>query len=141
MNVDETRDKVYIGNIDDEISDAESEGEKLVFLSDIEKRLTKIPKSVLTGKSETHKGNELVLYGVPEAISIPREQDNVRKAFLESRERARQAAIIKPVEPFTLPSLGGSMPYAIGGLPNGHSAETIHAPAVDIYDEDAMDIG
>jgi len=34
----------------------------------------------------------LILYGTPESISVPQEQDVVRKAILESRERARERA-------------------------------------------------
>ena len=90
MHLDDSRDRIYIHNLDDEISDVESEEEKLVFLPDIEKRLTKIPKSVLTSQSQPHTSNEVVLYSVPESLSIPREQDNVRKAIIEARERVRE---------------------------------------------------
>ena len=90
MQLDDTKDRVYIHNLDDELSEIESEDEKLIFLPDIEKKLGKIPKSVLLGESHPSAGNELVLYGVPTSLSIPKEQDNIRKAIIESRERARE---------------------------------------------------
>ncbi|KAI9813144.1 MAG: hypothetical protein M1827_004365 [Pycnora praestabilis] len=90
MQLDSTKDKVYIYNIDDELSDTESEGERLVFLPDFERRLTKIPKSILTGHSSSTGSNEMVLYSVPTSLSIPQEHDNVRKAIIETRARARE---------------------------------------------------
>jgi len=140
MNLDDTRDRIYIHNLDDEISDAESEGERLVFLPDIEKRLTKIPKSVLTGQSQPLTSNEVVLYGVPESISIPREKDNVRKAIIESRERARQRQL-------QVEERYGSQDTDLRGSdmtpekPFVQSAGILNEPVIDIYDENAMDIG
>lgn len=90
MRLDDTRDKVYIHDLDEEVSDIESEEEKLLFLPDIEKRLTKIPKSVLISQSQPPISNEVVLYSVPESLSIPREEDSVRKAIIETRARARE---------------------------------------------------
>ena len=90
MLVDDTKDRVYIHNLDDELSDIEAEEEKLIFLPDIEKKLGKIPKSVLLGESHPSTGNQLVLYGVPTSLSIPKDQDNIRKAIIESRARARE---------------------------------------------------
>ncbi|KAL9121163.1 MAG: hypothetical protein Q9187_002278 [Circinaria calcarea] len=90
MRLDDTRDKVYIHDLDEEVSDIESEEEKLLFLPDIEQRLTKIPKSVLISQSQPPISNEIVLYNIPESLSIPKEQDSVRKAILETRARARE---------------------------------------------------
>ena len=89
MHVDESRDRVYIHDLDEAVSDAESDEDKLVFLPDIEKKLARIPRSVLTGEPQPLKGNEVVLYGVPPSLSIPENQDNVRKAIIESRHRAQ----------------------------------------------------
>ena len=90
MHLDDTRDRVYIQDLEEEVADIESEEEKLVFLPDIEKRLSKIPRSVLTGPGQAQAHNEIVLYSVPQSLSIPREQDKVRKAIIESRARARE---------------------------------------------------
>lgn len=94
MQVDDTRDRVYIHNLDEELAglDTDSEEERLVFLPDIERKLAKIPKHVLTGgdpPTQLH-GNEMVLYSVPTSLSVPVEKDSVRKAIIESRARARE---------------------------------------------------
>ncbi|MCJ1320314.1 hypothetical protein MMC15_005652 [Xylographa vitiligo] len=140
MNLDETRDRIYIHNLDDEISDIESEEEKLVFLPDIEKRLTKIPKSVLLGQSQPHTSNEVVLYSVPESLSIPPEQDNVRKAIIEARERARQ----KQLEAAEMDSKSFSsyiMPDGFRHQADAQDRTTTMQPESSTFDEDVMDIG
>ena len=93
MSVEDSRDKIYIHNLDDELADFSSDEEKLIFLPDIEKRLTKIPKALLATEEPVRAGNEMVLYSVPSSITVPKEQDNVRKAIIESRERAREHAL------------------------------------------------
>ncbi|CAK4031843.1 Hypothetical predicted protein [Lecanosticta acicola] len=93
MQVDETRDRVYIHNLDDELAGIESDEEKLIFLPDIEKRLSRIPQQLLTGrKDDDHEGQELVLYNVPKSLTMDEGHDSVRKAILETRQRARQKA-------------------------------------------------
>ncbi|KAI5366428.1 hypothetical protein Slin15195_G079480 [Septoria linicola] len=92
MQVDETRDRVYIHDLDAELADIESDDEKLIFLPDIEKHFSKIPKHVLTGRSEDVEGQELVLYNVPKSLTVDEGHDAVRKAILEARQRAREKA-------------------------------------------------
>ena len=141
MQLDDTKDRVYIHNLDEELADIESEEEKLVFLPDIEKKLGKIPKSVLLGEGHPSTGNEVVLYSVPSSLSVPEEQDNVRKAIIESRARAREkqlhcaeseAAVARTVE-------GGGQ----NGKPNRESnMESVASPVMGVEaDEDAMDLG
>ncbi|KAK4128618.1 hypothetical protein N657DRAFT_560783 [Parathielavia appendiculata] len=99
MQLDDSKYKVYIYNIDDELSSSDNESEsadgKLVFLPDIEKHLlaSRIPTRVLDPRPDPCAelaGKELVLYSVPSSISIPEEQDSVRKAIIEARARARE---------------------------------------------------
>jgi hypothetical protein len=99
MQLDDSKYKVYIYSLDDELSSSDPESEedsKLIFLPDIEKHLAKnrLPAHVLASPSARPDpaellGKELVLYRVPSSISVPEEQDSVRKAILEARERAR----------------------------------------------------
>lgn len=99
MRLDNTKHKVYIYNIDDELSDSDSDDGKLVFLPDIEKHLlnTRIPPSILANsEGELAGNNQLVLYNVPSSLTLSQEKDNVRKAIIETRARAR--ANQKPVE-------------------------------------------
>ncbi|KAK4962283.1 hypothetical protein LTR66_008226 [Elasticomyces elasticus] len=93
MRLDDTKDRVYIHDLDEELAEIESEDEKVVFLPDIEKRISKIPKHVLTGRNPESEGQELVLYGVPASLTVPEEHDSVRKAILEARERARKVQL------------------------------------------------
>lgn len=90
MQIDDTKDRVYIRNLDDELAEIDSQEEKVVFLPDIEEMLGKIPKSVLMGEGQPSARNEIVLYSVPTSLTVPEEQDKVRKAIIESRARARE---------------------------------------------------
>ena len=143
MQLDDTKDKVYIYNLDDELLDIESEEERLVFLPDIEKRLTNIPKSVLARHESSTTSSEMVLYNVPTSLSVPEEQDNVRKAIIETRARARERQI---KEAQTL-QISGSVASGIGngiqrGAANGELFSSAAAAAVaDEEDGDAMDLG
>lgn len=90
---------VFIHDIDEELgSDDGDENDKkgLIFVPDIEKRLTRIPYALVNGESskisEPSSGTSqaLVLYTVPSSLSVSREQDNVRRAIIEARARIRQ---------------------------------------------------
>ncbi|KAH8899230.1 hypothetical protein GQ53DRAFT_816402 [Thozetella sp. PMI_491] len=93
MQLDDSKHKVYIYNLDDELSsESEPEDGKLVFLPDIEKHLRKnrIPAQVLAGPDTDFVGKELVLYRIPASLSVPEEKDSVRKAIIEARARVRE---------------------------------------------------
>ncbi|KAG7292494.1 hypothetical protein NEMBOFW57_002529 [Staphylotrichum longicolle] len=107
MELDDSKYKVYIYNLDDELSSSDNDetdpetdsGGKLIFLPDIEKHLRnnrRIPAHVLAGPHPPDPaaawaaGKELVLYREPSSLSVPEEQDSVRKAILEARARARE---------------------------------------------------
>jgi hypothetical protein len=95
MHLDDTKHKVYIYDLDAELSDSESSSDegKLVFLPDIERHLreTRIPPRVLANNQGELAGNnlQLVLYNVPSSLTVPEEQDSVRRAIVETRARAR----------------------------------------------------
>lgn len=93
MYLDDTSNKVYIHNLDAELSEIDAEDEKLVFLPDIERKLGRIPEAVLLSNVHPSAQNQMVLYSVPSSLSVPEEQDSVRKAIIESRERAREKSI------------------------------------------------
>ena len=94
MRVDDSKYKVYIYNIDDELSSSDSEHDdgRLVFLPDIEKHLSanRIPPAVLANSDGELAGMQLVLYNPPTSLTVPQEQDSVRKAIIESRARFRE---------------------------------------------------
>ncbi|CAG8901885.1 unnamed protein product [Penicillium egyptiacum] len=85
MILDDTKHTTYIYNLDQELMEADSPG--LVFSPFAEKVLS-VPQSVLSDPKPS--GKELVLYTEPSSLTVPREKDNVRKAILESRARARE---------------------------------------------------
>lgn len=93
MQVDDTKHKVYIYNLDDELaSESDSDDkDKVIFLPDIEKHLrsSRIPSQILANPQDL-ADMQLVLYSVPSSISVPEERDSVRKAILEARARLRE---------------------------------------------------
>lgn len=132
MQVDDTKDRIFIANLEDELAHVAAEDDEIVFLPQIERRMTKIPKSLLTSHNPAlaGTGKELVLYNVPTSLSVPQEQDSVRKAIVEVRERQRErgaeerSAAPAPVEE---------------RMNAGSSAEFTASDSFD--DVDAMDIG
>lgn len=139
MQIDDTKEKVYIYSLDQEIADIESEEEKLVFLPDIEKKLGKIPRSVLTTKSQPVTSNEMILYSVPSSLSVPPDQDNVRKAIIETRARVRekQAQDAEKLQPIVLEAATN---FRSSIRSNADLSNHISEPDID-DDENAMDIG
>ena len=136
MELDDSRNRIYISNLEDELSEIESDEEKLVFLPEIERRLTKIPRSVLTGRRSPPPSNEVVLYNVPESLTVPKELDGVRKAIIETRQRARDKHF---------PDLGHRREEETMTAQTLHSTSsppsTRAFPTSPVFDEDAMDLG
>ncbi|EEQ85259.1 hypothetical protein RJZ56_001355 [Blastomyces dermatitidis] len=102
MQVDETKHRVYIHDLDSEIAEIEAHennaNNNTPFIrADIEKRVICVPKSVLGANSGSSKSvpsttNALVLYRLPSSLSVPEVEDGVRMAAIEARERARARA-------------------------------------------------
>lgn len=137
MQVDETRDRVYIHDLDAELADIESDEEKLIFLPDIEKHFSKIPKHVLTGKNEDVEGQELVLYSVPKSLTVDEQQDVVRKAIVETRQRAREKAL----EDARQQNMNRQYEQTMEGAETAHGYSTGYVTEMDTEaDPDAMDM-
>ncbi|KAH8179392.1 hypothetical protein LIA77_00911 [Sarocladium implicatum] len=94
MQMDESKHKVYIYNLDDELSEDDSDVEKgkLVFLPDIEKhlKLNRIPRHILEKPAAEEEDMQVVLYSDPKSLSVPENSDGVRKAIIEARRRTRE---------------------------------------------------
>lgn len=88
MLLDDTKHTTYVHDLDRELAEIEAQEQCIEFLPEIEKKLTSIPKSILTDPKP--KNNEIVLYRVPTSLTVPKERDSVRKAIIESRARARE---------------------------------------------------
>merc|ERR1712054_79168 len=92
MAVDDTRDRVYIHNLDDELAEIEtSDEERLIFLPDIEKKLSRLPSHVLTGQNMT-RTRSLYCTACHKVLRPSEESDITRKTILEARQRARDKA-------------------------------------------------
>ena len=130
MQLDDSKHKVYIYNIDDELSsDSESDDPgKLVFLPDIEKHLraNRIPPSVLANSEGELAGMQVVLYSDPKSLTVPEDKDSVRKAIIESRQRAREQQRLEREGKTEVPTIENS------------TVSNDMAPGAD--DPDAMDL-
>ena len=136
MHLDDTKDKVYIHNLDEELASIDAE-ENMVFLPDIEKKIGKIPHHILTGDLQPTAENQMVLYSVPSSLTVPEEQDNVRKAIIESRARAREMQLgTAAVSTATMPT-SQSDSSKFDGLEYDNYMQDANAG----HDEDAMDLG
>ncbi|ESZ93644.1 hypothetical protein SBOR_5949 [Sclerotinia borealis F-4128] len=156
MQLDDSKHKVYIYNLDDELSDSDaSDDGRLVFLPDISKHLreTRIPPHILANKDGELAGmnNQLILYdsAVPRNHSVPEEHDLVRKAFLEAREKARakwgeRARLDGRVGEGdglqTLGAVGRDRAYTNSMSEGGADIEDMTVEAME-DDPDAMDLG
>lgn len=145
MQLDDTRDRVYIHNLDDELAEIEaSEGQdKLIFLPDIEKRFSKIPHQVLAGgrgSLDDHEGQELVLYNVPKSLTVDEGHDSVRKAIVEARQRARDKAAEEARHDDMVRKYDHSGEVADGQTETAHGYSAGYVQQQD-DDPDVMDIG
>lgn len=100
MEVEDSPHKVYIYDLDKELADIESDDETPIFLPDVEKHLSKIPKHLLQSGNELKptSQNQLVLYSVPSSLTLPEQQDKVKKAIMEARKRVHQRQATLPTD-------------------------------------------
>ena len=89
MPLDDTKDKVYIHDLESEIAQIEAEEPKSLFLPDIDRKISAIPQQLLQSQA-SNANTQMVLYQVPSSISVPEEQDHVRRAIIATRARARE---------------------------------------------------
>lgn len=139
MQLDDTKEKVYIHNLEEQIAEIENE-ENTVFLPDIERKLGKIPHYLLTGDIRPTADNQMVLYGVPASISVPEEQDNVRRAIIESRARAREKQLL---DEHSARARTDPVRVGTGQVVENRVAQITQEKIVDDdqADNDAMDLG
>lgn len=136
MYVDDTKHKVYIYNIDDELSDeSDSDDGRLVFLADIDQHLreSRIPPHILANSEGELAGMQVVLYSDPKSLSVPESKDGVRKAIIESRRRLREQQSLERA------NSGTQIPVAVNKTP----AMTTSADDVSMdedVDDEAMDM-
>lgn len=94
MLLDDTKNTVFIHDIDRELAESNTQEDTISILPGVAGTLLSIPNTLIADtKPQSH---ELVLYREPKSLSIPEEQDNVRRAIAETRARARQARLDHP---------------------------------------------
>lgn len=125
MLLDDTQHTTYIHDLERELAESDTRPGTLILLPLAERLLT-VPDSVLSDDAATPRGKELVLYTDPSSLSVPREQDSVRRAIIESRARARARK--------TQQSSSSSDTAVLPPLLNGNSDPT------KVCDDDPMDI-
>ncbi|KAI1772610.1 hypothetical protein F4818DRAFT_133644 [Hypoxylon cercidicola] len=147
MQLDDSKHKVYIYDLDAELSSDESDADsnRLVFLSDIEKHLkqNRIPPSLLANKDGELAGMQMVLYSEPTSLTVPKEQDSVRKAIIEARQRVREKQKEEREQTASPPSEHATSSNSAFGAPNTLNGFTNHnmmGENPDNYDPDAMDV-
>ncbi|KAI9802174.1 MAG: hypothetical protein M1825_002894 [Sarcosagium campestre] len=137
MQLDDTKDKVYVFDLDEDLSDPESDDKKLVFLPDIDKHLSGIPKAVLARDSDADKNKQIILYNPQTSLMNWPPQNDVRKAIAESRVRARERQAQERRDSATL------VADAFRG-PNEYKPETVYTGSPSSpspLDGDPMDLG
>lgn len=100
MPVDDTADRVYIGDLEAEIAAIEAEEaqqraerEQQLMLSQAGQDMLQIPAHLLRPQryQDSPASNmQMVLYRDPTSISVPEEEDAVRKTIIAARARARE---------------------------------------------------
>jgi len=140
MQVEDTKDKIYIYDLDKELAEVESDEDHPVFIPDIEKHVMKLPKSVLLGDDVKAMANkQMVLYRVPTSLSVSEDKDSVRRAIIETRRRAQEN------QPFRVPDPPTVVPPPIEKTgaqtqANGITSSVTTNGVLGEDDPDAMDI-
>lgn len=137
MQVEDTRDRVFIHDLDAELAALESDSDRPVFLPDIEKHLLRLPATTLLGPSDEDKwardewqrGMQMVLYREPDTLTMAEESHSVRRLVKEVRER----------EHTKLAVAHGQRLSSVGIEERGHGRSRGIGSLVE--DPDAMDIG
>jgi hypothetical protein len=140
MQVEDTKDKVYIFDLNKELAEVESDEDTPVFVPDIEKHIMKLPKSVLIGDDVKAAANkQMILYRPPPSFTVPSDKDSVRKSIIERRRRAQEKQTSQiPDSPngFFPPRSHSLLKAQLDGL-----IKESAPPLVIDDDPDAMDIG
>lgn len=94
MPLDETADRVWVHDIDAEVAEIEAEEARHggIELSEAAKEYSKIPEHLLkqNPQAEDPAANmQVILYQDPISISLPEEEDAVRRTIVEARKRMR----------------------------------------------------
>ena len=101
MTIDDTPHRIIIHDLSREIAQIEADEaaqNATLFLADIDKRVSGLPHHLLQAQNHDRHlppapenlNTALILYKDPSSISIPEEEDVVRKTIIEARRRVRE---------------------------------------------------
>ncbi|KHJ35998.1 hypothetical protein EV44_g6269 [Erysiphe necator] len=92
MQIEDTKNKVFIHDLEAEILEVQSEEAKFIIHPEIEKHLRdcRFSPQIITSFSSSHEDKQLVLYNDPSSITIPEEFDSVKRIIIETRSRIRE---------------------------------------------------
>lgn len=135
MRLENSKHKVYIHDLDDELAEEHDERplKSLSLLPEFDRRVTAVPTEALRSRSDSPTGRELVLYTLPASLSVPEEHDGVRRAIAEARLRLRQQQARDYVT-------GSPSEQQIGGSFAGVVSPRLMVGGILPSDSDAMDI-
>lgn len=90
MDIDETTNRVFITDLENEIEEIESqeEDQRTPFVLPMVERSWSSPSYGLPPPKIPPPANQLVLYQLPRSLSVPEEHDSIRAAFHAARDRA-----------------------------------------------------
>lgn len=163
MQVDATPHKIYISNIDDELSSSDGESSsdeslKIRFHPSLREHFNSKTKNPLDPANFTpaippqvrvnaegeiggvNLNHELVLYGVPSSLTVSEDRDSVRKAIIEARQRARAAQGMVSEAIKAKSEMGDAEPYIMDGYAEAAKVEPPTAIDEPIMDADEASI-
>lgn len=96
MPVDDTANRIWVNDLNAEIAEIEAaEAQERLLLSEAGKEYSKIPEHLLRKNPNAFTDSaaanmQVILYRDPISISVPEEEDAVRKTITEARQRMRE---------------------------------------------------
>jgi len=94
MPVDDTPHRIVIHDLDAELAqiEADEEQSRAFLMPDVDKKVTAIPQRLLQSRTAQteNRTTALVLYQEPTSITVPEEEDAVRRAVMAARARVRE---------------------------------------------------
>lgn len=101
MPVDENPNLIVINDLDAEIAAIEADeaaaASSLVH-PDFDKQVSAIPQELLQQKPQPQMSTALILYKDPISISVPEEEDAVRRSIIDARRRVRERNALNRAE-------------------------------------------
>ncbi|POS84961.1 hypothetical protein EPUL_002960, partial [Erysiphe pulchra] len=146
MQIEDTKNKVFIHDLEAEILEVQSEEAKLIIHPEIEKHLRDIrfTPQFIAPTSTSHEDKQLILYNEPGSITIPEELDSVKRIIVETRCRIREKQDLKNKEMQSEQSMEQSLGKPAVTQPICYEPikfdQCINNQYLQVYDSDIMDL-